>query len=207
VSPWLAAAVLLFVLFVVVGVYSEGLYETLDLIFFGHFSGTALERHLYGALVFRILMFYVPWLGALALIWAAFASPRWSDKTLWSSAMILTTAVLSPGAQLLFSRHTATGWQHLYPNSFVVTGLIAYGSWLLIVVRGTLRPLTKRALSLSCAFMLLFAIVFPLVGAYIRLVDIIGSILLAGAFFSAGVFVAQRCGVDLFIMDSAGAER
>jgi hypothetical protein len=65
----------------------------------------------------------------------------------------------------------------------------------------------KRALGAVCVLALLFTIAFPPIYGYIRLVDIIGSTLLAGACFSAGVFVAQLCGVDLFRPDNASAEQ
>ncbi len=205
--PWLAATGVLFVLFVVVGVYSERLYDALDLkLLLGHISLSTFERHFYGALALRTVLFFIPWIGALATIWVAFASPRWSDRALWSAAMIFTTAELSPFAQLLFSRHGPTGLEHLYPNPSVVTGLIAYGSWLMIVARGALSPLAKRILGAVCVLVLLFSIAFPPIYGYIRLVDVIGSILFAAACFSAGIFVAQLCGVDLFRPDNATAE-
>jgi hypothetical protein len=208
VSPWVVLSALLFALFVVAGIYSERLYDALDLkLLLGHISLSTFERHFYGALALRTVLFYIPWLGALATIWLAFASPRWSGRSLWSAAMIFTTAELSPFAQLLFSRHGPTGPEHPYPNPFVVTGLIAYSSWLLIVARGALSPLAKRVLGGVCVLVLLFTIAFSPIYGYIRLVDVVGSILFAGACFSAGIFVAQLCGVDLFRPDNVCAER
>jgi hypothetical protein len=203
VSPWVVLSALLFALFAVVGVYSERLYDALDTrLLFGHISLTTLQRHFLGAVALRSVLLYIPWIGALATIWIAFASPRWSDRSLWSAAMIFTTAEVSPIAQLLFSRHGPTGPEHPYPNPFVVTGLIAYGSWLLIVAKGALSPLARRILGAACVLVLLFTIAFPLIYGYIRLVDVIGAIIFAGACFSAGIFVAQLCSVDLFRPDS-----
>lgn len=95
--------------------------------------------------------------------------------------------------------------EHLYPNPLMVTGLIAYGSWLLIAAREGQPSPAKRVAEVLFVIALLFIIAFPLLAGYIRAVDIIGSILFAGACFSAGVFVAQLCGVDLFKRDDASA--
>jgi hypothetical protein len=48
---------------------------------------------------------------------------------------------------------------------------------------------------------LLYVIAFPLIDPNVRAVDFAGAALFAGGLLSAGVFVAQRCGVDLFTRD------
>ncbi len=64
VSPWVVLTALLFALFVVVGVYSERLYDTLDLkLLLGHIPLSMFQRHFYGALALRTVLFYIPWIG------------------------------------------------------------------------------------------------------------------------------------------------
>src|SRR5580704_2502700 len=162
--PWrpvpasLAAAGILFVLFIAVGVYSERLYETIDLFGLLKTPASTFQRNLIFALTYRSLVFFIPWLGALATLWIAFASPRWSDRYLWSAAMIFTAMELAADAQQLFSRHGPSGTEHLYPNALTVTGLIAYGSWLLIAAREPLPIPAKRMLGSLCTVVLLYVV-------------------------------------------------
>lgn len=202
---WLAATAVFFVLFVAVGVYSQRLYEAIDVVGLLKESSATFQRHFVGALAYRSLTGFVPWLGALATLWIAFARPGWSDRYLWSAAMVFTAMELATDAQLLFSRHGPSGAEHPYPNPLTVTGLIAYGSWLLIAAREGRPTPAKRALVVLFAIALLFMITFPLFAGYIRWVDIVGSTLFAGACFSAGIFVAQLCGVDLLNCDASAA--
>lgn len=202
---WLAATGGLLVLFIAVGVYSERLYESIDLVGLLKAPISTFQRNLFGALAYRSLAVFIPWLGALATLWIAFARPGWSDRYLWSAAMVFTAMELATDAGQLFSRHGPSGTEHLYPNPLMVTGLIAYSSWLLIAAREGQPSPAKRVAEVLFVVALLFIIAFPLLAGYIRSVDIIGSILFAGACFSAGVFVAQLCGVDLFKRNDASA--
>ena len=104
--------------------------------------------------------------------------------------------------QQVFPRPGPSGTvEHLYPNPLIVTGLTAYGSWLLIAVRGTLPIPVRRTIASVCAAALLLVVALPLVTRGVRWIDVIGSILFAAACSCAGVFVAQLCGVDLFKRD------
>jgi hypothetical protein len=202
VPPWLAAAGVFFALFLGVGVYSERLYETIDLIGLLKTPASVFQHNALMALMYGALALFIPALGALATLWAAFASPRWSDRSLWSAAMIFTVMELAGVAQQLFSRPGPSGtMEHLYPNLLIVTGLIAYGSWLLIAVRGTPPIPVRRTMASVCAAALVFVVALPLVTKGVRWIDVIGSILFAAACSCAGV-VAQLCGVDLFKRDS-----
>jgi hypothetical protein len=206
VPPWLAAAGVFFVLFFGVGVYSERLYETIDLIGLSKTPASVFQHNVLMVLMYGALVLFIPALGALATLWAAFASPRWSDRYLWSAAMIFSAMEVAVVARQLFSRPGPSGTvEHLYPNPLIVTGLIAYGSWLLIAVRGALPIPVGRAMASVCAVALVFVVAFPLVTRGVRWIDIIGSILFAAACSCAGVFVAQLCGVDLFKRNSVSA--
>jgi hypothetical protein len=206
VPTWLAAAGVFFALFLGVGAYSERLYETIDLIGLLKAPVSAFRHNALMALAYATFAIFIPDLGALATLWAAFASPRWSDRFLWSAAMIFTAMELAVLAQELFSRPGPSGaLEHLYPNPLIVTGLIAYGSWLLIAVRGTLPIPVKRTMATVCAAALVLVVAWPLGTRGVRWIDVIGSILFAAGCSCAGVFVAQLCGVDLFKRDGASA--
>ncbi len=206
VPPWLAAAGVFFALFLGAGAYSERLYETIDLIGLLKAPASVFQHTALMALMYGDLALFIPALGALATLWAAFASPRWSDRFLWSAAMIFTAMELAAVAQQLFSRPGPSGtMEHLYPNPLIVTGLIAYGSWLLIAVRGTLPTPVRRTMASLCAAALVFVVALPLATRGVRWIDVIGSILFASACSCAGVFVAQLCGVGLFKRDSVSA--
>lgn len=195
VSPFLAAAAILFVLFIIVGVYSERVNDVLDV----QMSYSEIARDVYSAGVASFLLFVVPSLGALVMIWAAFARPQWSDKSLWSAAMILTTTQLAMGAQLLFWRHEPTGWgNHRYPNSLGVIGIVAYSSWFMTASSAQLRLLPKRIVKTLCVLGVLLCLSLPVASTYVTPIDIVGSAIFAAACFCAGIFVAQVCGVDLF---------
>jgi hypothetical protein len=205
VPPWAAAAAILFVLFVLVGLYSERFYDVLDF----RMPYWKIVRNVYSAGLGGALLDGVPLAGALVMIWAAFARPQWSDKSLWSAAMILTTLQLTSVVKLLFWRHEPEGWgQHPYPNLLATTGIVAYASWFMIAATGTLRPLPKRIIEVLCVLAVIFCLSLPLLNSYIPPVDIVGSAIFAAACFCAGVFVAQLCGVDLFKReDEAAAKR
>ncbi len=120
--------------------------------------------------------------------------------------MIFTAMELAALAQQFFSRPGPSGtMEHLYPNPLIVTGLIAYGSWLLIAVRETLPIPVRRTIASVCAAALVLVVALPLVTRGVRWIDVIGSILFAAACSCAGVLVAQVCGVDLFKRNSVSA--
>jgi hypothetical protein len=76
-------------------------------------------------------------------------------------------------------------------------GLIAYGSWLLILRESTLSAWPKRVLSALCVLALLAIVAYPAITAYSRAIDIAGAVLFAGFLFTLGIVVARRVGVDL----------
>ena len=137
------------------------------------------------------------------MIWIAFASPRWSDRLLWGTAMIFTAIELGTDAIFFFSRAGTSGTLHTYPNPYAVTGFVAYGSWLLIIDRSALRPGVRVTLGMLCILALLFIVSYPLLSPYVRPIDMLGSGLLSAALFSLGIFVADRVGVTLFRRDEA----
>ncbi len=131
------------------------------------------------------------------MLWITFLSPRWSDRTLWGAAMILTALELAGDASFLFPHKEAGEVMRTYPRFPTVVGLIAYGSWLLIIPGSTLSPWMKRVLTIACALALLIIIGYPAIDAYTRVIDTIGSIIFAAFLFSVGLFVANRVGVNL----------
>src|SRR6185312_11238715 len=136
----------------------------------------------------------VPYVGAIVMVWLALARPQWSDRFLWSAALILTSAELAPFAAMPF--HHPGGSAELivppYPNPATVTGLIGFGTWLLIVDRGNLSPNPKRALGILMILGLLTALVGAVFAGYGRLIDAGGALLFAGACWCYGVFLAER---------------
>jgi len=54
------------------------------------------------ALMYGAFVLPIPVLGALATLWAAFASSRWSDRYLWSAAMIFAAVELAAITQQFF---------------------------------------------------------------------------------------------------------
>jgi hypothetical protein len=132
------------------------------------------------------------------MLWIAFLSPRWSDRMLWSAAMIFTAFELAADVSYLFPHRSGGEVFRTYPRVSAVVGLIAYGSWLLIIPESRVNAWVKRALSAVCVLAIATIVVYPLIDAYTRIVDIIGSVLFAGALFTLGVFVARRVGVNLF---------
>jgi len=139
----------------------------------------------------------IPVLSALVMLWISFLSPRWSDRMLWSAAMIFTAYELAADATYIFPYNAGAEVHHIYPSISAVVGLVAYGSWLLIIPVSTLSTWVKRALSAVCVLALLVIVAYPAIDAYTRTVDTIGAVLFAGALFTLGMFVANRVGVNL----------
>lgn len=190
-KPWILAFSGFTLAFAGLGIASQRLGE-------GAFDAHAMMLSVYAALFFNVVFAVVPVLGALALIWAAFASPGWSDRLLWTAAMILTTNELAPLASLAFRRSTSFGALHSYPIPHAAVGIVAYCGCLLVVDRSALPAGRKQILGLSCLAAILLVVVFPAVDPYIRFVDVAGSFLFAGAMLALGVIVADAVVVNLF---------
>lgn len=197
---WVWVSAILFVAFLVLGVYSQGVHEKP--------RGFALlwrfERGVYGMLAVRaleatfdFLISGVPIFSAVVMLWIAFVSPRWSDRTLWGAAMTFTTAALGTNLQYCFHHTVAGEVVRTYPNAFAAVGLVAYGSWLLILRESTLSAGVRRLLSACCVVALLAILAYPVIDPYIRTIDLAGSVALAGSMFALGIFVADRVGVNL----------
>jgi hypothetical protein len=199
VPKWIWFSAILFVAFLALGVYSQRVHEAPRS--FALLS--PLTRGLYGMLVFRALIptfdfviAGIPLLSAVVMLWIAFASPRWSDRTLWGAAMTFTAFVLALNLQYCF--HPIAGEVvRTYPDIAAVVGLVAYGSWLLILRESTLSTAIRRLLSAVCVLAVLAVVGYPLIDPYTRTIDIVGAIALAGALFALGIFVAGRVGVNL----------
>ncbi|MFY9631393.1 MAG: hypothetical protein WAJ94_07255 [Candidatus Cybelea sp.] len=153
---------------------------------------------------FTTLTYWVPALSGLVMLWIAFLSPRRSDRTLWSAAMIFTAYELAADGAHFFARRSPDGMIHTYPNVAAVVGLIAYGGWLLILRESTLPVWLKRLLSGLCLLAVLVILAYPAINAYTRTVDLAGSVLFAGSLFALGIFVARRVGVDLLARNASG---
>ena len=111
--------------------------------------------------------------------------------------MIFTAYELALDATYLFPHNGGGEVYRSYPRVSAVVGLIAYGSWLLIIPVSTLPTWMKRPLSAVCVLALMTIVAYPAIDAYTRAVDTLGSILFAGGLFALGVFVAGRVGVNL----------
>ncbi len=111
--------------------------------------------------------------------------------------MIFTAGELALDTTYLFPHSAGGEVYRSYPRVSAVVGLIAYGSWLLIIPVSALPTWTKRLLSAVCVLALIAIVAYPAIDAYTRAIDTLGSILFAGALFSLGIFVAGRVGVNL----------
>lgn len=195
---WVSIALL--TMFTALGIYSQSVHETTR----GFALLSRWELTIWGYAVtmlagtgFQAIMGSIPVLSALVMLWISFFSPRWSDRMLWSAAMIFTAYELALDATYLFPHNAGGEVYRSYPRVAAVVGLIAYGSWLLIIPVSALPTWTKRLLSAVCVLALLAIAGYPAIDAYTRVVDTLGSILFAGALFSLGIFVAGRVGVNL----------
>ncbi|MGA7201618.1 MAG: hypothetical protein WBX26_07300 [Candidatus Cybelea sp.] len=130
------------------------------------------------------------------MVWIAFVSPRWSDRALWGAAMTLTAFVLAANLQACFPP-MADIFGRTYPDISATTGLVAYGSWLVILRESSLSAVARVLLTTFSLFALLVTVAFPLIDPDVRVVDIVGPLLLAGGIFTFGIFVADRVGVNV----------
>jgi len=198
-SPWLLAGIALLVAFVALGLYSQTIHESLIPRLYD--SASTIRRSMYGKYIFVGIMGLIPGLSGLVMIWIAFLSPRWSDRFLWSAAMIFTGVELGLDANQVFTRAGWAGTTHTYPSPYAVTGLLAYSSWLLIIDRSAMQLWKKRVLGTLCILALLGVLTYPLINSWVNPIDIAGSVLFAASCFCFGVFVATRIGVNLFQHD------
>lgn len=194
-------SVVLLIAFAALGIYSQSIHETTrGFALFSRWEGSIYRGYAVRMLAgsgFQTIMGSVPILSALVMLWISFLSPRWSDRTLWSAAMIFTAYELALDATYLFPHNAGGEVYRSYPRVSAVVGLIAYGSWLLIIPVSTLPTWMKRLLSAVCVLALIAIVAYPAIDAYTRAIDTLGSILFACALFSLGIFVAGRVGVDL----------
>lgn len=194
-SPWLIAALLLIAAFVALGFWSQHLQD-------GPLEASTIMRGAYASVAFNWVFALIPQFSALVMIWLAFARPGWSDRFLWSAAMILTANELASLAALLFPSASSTNATlHLYPLPHAVLGIVAYSSWLLIVDRSAMESTKKQILGLLCIIALLIIAAFPLINPYMRFIDIAGSFLFAGVCLALGKLFADKVGVDLLRRD------
>jgi hypothetical protein len=194
-------SVVLLIAFAALGIYSQSIHETTrGFALLSRWEGSTYRGYAVRMLAwsgFQAIMGYVPVLSGLVMLWISFLSPRWSDRMLWSAAMIFTAYELAPDVTYLFPHNAGGEVYRSYPSVSAVIGLIAYGSWLLIIPVSTLPTWMKRLLSAVCVLALVAIVAHPAIDAYTRAVDTLGSILFAGALFALGVFVAGRVGVNL----------
>lgn len=207
VPPLLWVSIALFLAFVALGVYSQSSHETsrnfaLLAKWERGYVGIFTIRGIGGT--FEAIMGSVPILSALVMLWVSFLSPGWSDRMLWSAAMIFTANELSFDATYFFAHKEAGEVFRSYPRVSAVVGLVAYASWLLIIPSSTLPVSAKRVLSAICALAVLTIVAYPAIDAYTRTADTIGAVLFAGTLFTLGIFVASRVGVNLLRRSGVG---
>jgi hypothetical protein len=194
-------SVVLLAAFVAFGIYSQSIHETTrGFALLSRWEGSIYRGYAFRMLAwsgFEAIMGSVPVLSGLVMLWISFLSPRWSDRMSWSAAMIFTAYELALDATYFFPHNASGEVYRSYPRVSAVVGLIAYGSWLLIIPVSTLPTWLKRLLSSVCVLALMAIVLYPAIDAYTRAVDTLGSILFAGALFALGVFVAGRVGVNL----------
>ena len=202
-------SVVLLIAFAALGIYSQSIHETTrGFALLSRWEGGAFRGYVVRTLAwsgFEEIMGSVPLLSGLVMLWISFLSPRWSDRMLWSAAMVFTAYELALDATYLFPHNAGGEVYRSYPRVSAVVGLIAYGSWLLIIPATTLPAWLKRLLSAVCVLALMAIAAYPVIDAYTRAVDTLGSILFAGALFALGVFVAGRVGVNLLRRDNVDA--
>jgi len=112
--------------------------------------------------------------------------------------MTLTSCLGGLAATQVFFERRGYDLEHTYPTVPVAVGLIGYGTFLCALQKSSFPPAITLLLRALCALALTATLAFPLIVEAGRLVDYAGAILLAGALFSLGVFVAERVGVDVF---------
>jgi hypothetical protein len=147
--------------------------------------------------LFVLVEAFVPLLSGLIMRWVAFLSPRWSDLTLWSAAMIFTSYGLALNVAFLFPHTIAGEVVQSYPRVAAVVGLIAYASWLLVIRESALPIWAKRALQALCVIAIFTVLLYPMIDEYTRAIDNIGGIVFAAALFIIGIAVANRVGVNV----------
>lgn len=104
VPPLLWVAVALLFAFVALGVYSESVHEPVRrfaLMSRWEASSRGYAIMMVARATFQLVMGWVPVLTGIVMLWISFLSPRWSDRMLWSAAMIFTAYELAADATYL----------------------------------------------------------------------------------------------------------
>ncbi len=189
-SRWFVAGVVLLAAFIACGLFARTP------------GGAAFPRDFMriARLAFALsdIAYIIPNLLALAMIWVGFARPQWSDRLLWSAAMVLTSAELSSLAGFAFGSGRVTLFPFdRYLNAALVCGFLAYGS-LLTVVAPSVAQGRRIPLGVAAGAGLVAIVALAPLTESIRAIDFAGSLLFASACFAFGVAFAEHLGIDLF---------
>jgi len=198
VSRWVIIALALFVAWFAVGIVAIR-YPALDF-FVRHrlTSSTNLLPYQILGMLGETVAYAVPALAGIGLIWAAFIRPQWSERALFSAALIISAVFFVAGAsQSIFSHF----FHHSYGNDGAMIGTVTYWPWFLMA-----RARVKPVLAACCVTALAMCFVFPVTVKYIdsyagfgaTFPDVLGSALLGGAVVAAGMVVAEKVGAQVF---------
>ena len=206
--PWPVWVSIAFLLtFTALGVYSQSVHEPVRrfaLLARWETPVPSYAKAMFVGAAFTTLMYALPALSALVMLWISFLNPRWSDRMLWSAAMIFTAYELAADGAHFFPRGSPDGVIYTYPNVAAAVGLIAYGSWLLVLRDSAPSGWLRRVLGALCVLAILAIVAYPAINAYTRAIDLARSVLFAGALFTLGILVARRVGVDLLADNGSG---
>jgi hypothetical protein len=157
-----------------------------------------LMRVIYVNATLYTIALALPALLAIAMVWIGFARPQWSDRLMWSAAMVLTSAELTPLASLPFriEGHGVWPFPH-YPSAELVSGFLAY-SCLFFVVAPCAAEGRRIPLAIIGGAALVALIAFAPLTRSIRYIDFAGSLLFAATLFAFGVALAEQLGINLF---------
>lgn len=202
--PWWFIGGVLLVAFVALGIYGRDVHE--DPRQFALLAGNHPHLNIHGQYtLLRAYSFFialVPLIVAVAMLWAAFVNPRRVDDLVWSAALTLTSCLAGLAALQLFFERRGYDLEHTYPTLPVVVGLVGYGTFVCALQKSSFPPVVVLLLRSLCVLALAAVLAFPLLVPGGRIIDYLGAILLAGALFALGVFVAERAGVDLFVRNA-----
>jgi len=203
VSRWVIIALALFVAWFAVGIVAIR-YPALDF-FVRHrlTSSTNLLPYQILGMLGETVAYAVPALAGIGLIWAAFIRPQWSERALFSAALIVSAMFFLFGVpQAIFGFF----FHRSYGNNWSMIGTVAYVPWFVMA-----RALHKPVAAALCLAALLICFVFPIVIGYTdvlarfgaTLLDVIGGGLLGAALVAAGMAVAEKVGARVFSADDA----
>ena len=85
-------------------------------------------------------------------------------------------------------------------------GLVSFSGWFLVVNRSSISAVWKYLFEGLCVLGFVVALSAPVVLGVSRFIDSVGAFLLWGALWSFAVFIAERCGVNLFASGTAASE-